>query len=227
MPYTLMKGWIWVLLGVLLGIFIGWLLRSIAAKRQVNRARKHHVDAAELERLRSRLVLLEPVAAERDRLQTELDECRTRARVAAQNGAATQGAASVRGSFQAAVKEVAATTGDRRSPRDPRPASAPVAPDVSQAQAVFGTPIALDDLKVVDGIGPKIESLCHGIGIVTWFDLSTTEVSLLRTMLADAGSRFRVHDPSTWPEQAALLAAGRWADFKALTDGLRGGRTTD
>ena len=80
MPYTLMKGWIWVLLGVLLGIFIGWLLRSIAAKRQVNRARKHHVDAAELERLRSRLVLLEPVAAERDRLQTELDECRTRAR---------------------------------------------------------------------------------------------------------------------------------------------------
>ena len=123
----------------------------------------------------------------------------------------------MRGSFQAAVKEVAAD--------DPVPA--PVAPDVSQAQAVLGAPIALDDLKVVDGIGPKIESLCHGIGIVTWFDLSTTEVSLLRTMLADAGSRFRVHDPSTWPEQAALLAAGRWADFKALTDGLRGGRTTD
>ena len=128
-----------------------------------------------------------------------------------------QGVASVRGSFQAAVKEVAAD----------EPAPAPVALDVSRANAVLGTPIAVDDLKVVDGIGPKIESLCHGIGIVTWFDLSTTEVSLLRTMLADAGSRFRVHDPSTWPEQAALLAAGRWADFKALTDGLRGGRTTN
>jgi predicted flap endonuclease-1-like 5' DNA nuclease len=210
-----MKGWIWVLLGVLLGIFIGWLLRSVAAKRQVNRARKHHVDAVELERLRSRLVLLEPVVAERDRLQTELDDCRTRASVAAQNGAATQGPASVRGSFQAAVKEVGADG----------PAPAPVGPDVSEAYAVFGTPIALDDLKVIDGIGPKIESLCHGIGIITWFDLSTTEVSLLRTMLADAGSRYRVHDPSTWPEQAALLAAGRWTDFKALTDGLRGGRT--
>jgi predicted flap endonuclease-1-like 5' DNA nuclease len=224
MPYTLMKGWIWVLLGVLLGIFIGWLLRSIAAKRQVNRARKHHVDAAELERLRSRLALLEPVAADRDRLrseldrrQVELDDCRARARAATPNGAAAQGVASVRGSFQAAVKEVAAD----------EPAPAPVALDVSRANAVLGTPIAVDDLKVVDGIGPKIESLCHGIGIVTWFDLSTTEVSLLRTMLADAGSRFRVHDPSTWPEQAALLDAGRWADFKALTDGLRGGRTTD
>ncbi len=97
-------------------------------------------------------------------------------------------------------------------------------PDVSQTRAVLGTSVTLDDLKVVEGIGPKIELLCHGIGIRTWFDLSTTEVSLLRTMLADAGSRFSSHDPSTWPEQANLLANGRWADFKALTDGLRGGR---
>ncbi|MEO6571434.1 MAG: 50S ribosomal protein L27, partial [Ilumatobacteraceae bacterium] len=57
-----------------------------------------------------------------------------------------------------------------------------------------------------------------------WFDLSTTEVSLLRTMLADAGPRFKTQDPSTWPEQAALLAAGRWQEFVALTGELSGGR---
>jgi predicted flap endonuclease-1-like 5' DNA nuclease len=222
MPYTLMKGWGWVLLGVLLGIFIGWLLRSIAAKRQVARARNHHVDSVELERLRGRVANLEPVAAERDRLQAELDQCRSQA-------AAPSGESDARESTAAADAQLGAVDSGVEGPADvavPSGAipSAPAAPDMSQAHAVLGTSITLDDLKVVEGIGPKIESLCHGIGIRTWFDLSTTEVSLLRTMLADAGSRFRRHDPSTWPEQAGLLAAGRWDDFKALTDGLRSGR---
>ena len=80
---------------------------------------------------------------------------------------------------------------------------------------------------MIEGVGPKIEELCHGIGIRTWFDLSTTEVSLLRTMLADAGPRFRTHDPASWPEQARLLAEGRWQEFKALTDAPRGGRAAE
>jgi predicted flap endonuclease-1-like 5' DNA nuclease len=107
---------------------------------------------------------------------------------------------------------------------DPGSPTASAAPDVDLAAEVLGRTIDLDDLTVVEGIGPKIQNLCHGIGIRTWFDLSTTEVSLLRTMLADAGSRFHSQDPSTWPEQAALLAAGRWADFRALADELSGGR---
>jgi predicted flap endonuclease-1-like 5' DNA nuclease len=215
-----MKGWVWVLLGVLLGIVIGWLLRSIAAKRQVARARKHHVETAELERLRGRVANLEPVAADRDQLQAQLDECRARA-------AATPEPDQRRGA--AAIGE---QPGDERvhappPPVEESPIRAPTAPDVSQAKAILGRAITLDDLKAIEGIGPKIESLCHGIGIRTWFDLSTTEASLLRTMLADAGSRFATHDPSSWPDQAALLAAGRWDEFKTLTDGLRGGRAAD
>jgi predicted flap endonuclease-1-like 5' DNA nuclease len=213
-----MKGWVWVLLGVLLGIVIGWLLRSIAAKRQVARARKHHVETAELERLRGRITNLEPVAAERDRLQALLDECRDRAARAAPDP--VQGFA--------AVGEQAPDEGVHAPPpvEDP-PTTAPSTPDVSQAKAILGRSVMLDDLKAIEGIGPKIESLCHGIGIRTWFDLSTTEVSLLRTMLVDAGSRFATHDPSSWPDQAGLLAVGRWDDFKTLTDGLRGGRAVD
>ncbi len=216
MPYTLMKGWTWVLLGVMLGVVIGWLLRSIAAKRQVARARNHHVDTAELERLRGRVANLEPVAAERDRLRVELDECRAQPIDTAEIGEpldAVRPAAVV----PSETSDDVPTSGS---------ASVPAAPDVSLARAVLGVSVTLDDLKVVEGIGPKIESLCHGIGIRTWFDLSTTEVSLLRTMLADAGSRFGSHDPSTWPEQAGLLANGEWANFKALTDGLRRGRAS-
>lgn len=218
MPYTLMKGWAWVLLGVLLGIVIGWLLRSIAAKRQVARARSHHVDSVEMERLRGRLANLEPVVAERDRLIAELERVRSQDTVAPP---------SVEPGRVADLGDPVPTPDESGSPPLAAAASPPVAPDVSSATAVLGTPITVDDLKVIDGIGPKIESLCHGIGIRTWFDLSTTEVSLLRTMLSDAGSRFSTHDPSTWPEQAGLLAAGRWLDFKMLTDGLRGGRTVD
>jgi predicted flap endonuclease-1-like 5' DNA nuclease len=209
MPYTLAKGFVWVAIAMLLGIVIGWLLRSIVAKRQVARARAHHVDTAEMERLRGRIANLEPVVAERDRLKEELTTSRTATRPPTERAAET-------GSSNG--KPIVAP---------PAAPTTPTTPDVAGATAVLGRAIALDDLKVVEGIGPKIESLCNGIGIRTWFDLATTEVSLLRTMLADAGSRFRTHDPGTWPQQADLLAHGRWADFKHLTDELQGGRAVE
>jgi predicted flap endonuclease-1-like 5' DNA nuclease len=220
MPYTLMKGLVWLLLAVLLGIVIGWLLRSVAAKRQLSRVRAQHVETAELERLRGRVANLEPVVAERDRLKAELDAARSEPHVG----------------LAAAPAEDSTVPPADSPPADSPPAGAPpadeavtasVAPDVIEAAGVLGHQITVDDLTVVEGIGPKIEELCHGIGIRTWFDLSTTEVSLLRTMLADAGSRFRSHDPATWPEQAGLLAAGRWQEFQALTNRLSGGRAVD
>ncbi|MDJ0769027.1 MAG: hypothetical protein QNJ12_09545 [Ilumatobacter sp.] len=205
MPYTLGMGLLWVLLAVLLGIVIGWLLRSVGASRQLARARAATTDNAELERLRGRLANLEPVVAERDRLQSELAEARA--------GGPGQPASSV------APQPIAAAEGEPQSP--------PVAPDVDAAKSVLGKSVTLDDLTVVEGVGPKIQELCHGIGIRTWFDLSTTEASLLKTMLVDAGPRFQTHDPSTWPQQAGLLAEGRWAEFKALTDQLAGGRAAE
>lgn len=201
MPYTLMKGLIWILLALLLGIVIGWLLRSVTARRQIIRARAHNVDMAELERLRGRVANLEPIVAERDRLLME--------QAASSTGEYTQ------------QSDVAA------EPPPIESASPPARPDVETGRAVLGRPIELDDLKVVEGIGPKIEELCHGIGIRTWWDLSTTEVSLLRTMLDDAGTRFRTQEPGTWPEQAKLLASGRWDEFRALTERLVGGSRSD
>lgn len=212
MPYTLMKGLVWVLLAVLLGIIIGWLLRSVAAKRQVERARAANVgmsDQQELERLRNRIANLEPVVAERDRLRAELDEERTRS---APSSTTTSGEASA---------DV--------SP-DGAPVEGPTATDGTNAigaAAVLGRPVEADDLTAIEGIGPQIAELCHGIGIRTWAELSVTEVSLLRTMLNDAGQRFKAHDPSTWPRQAALLASGDWAEFAALTGGADGERPVD
>ncbi len=102
--------------------------------------------------------------------------------------------------------------------------SVPSTPDVAAAATVLGHRIELDDLKVIEGIGPKIEELCHGIGIRTWVDLAGTEVSLLRTMLTDAGARYKMHDPTTWPRQAELLATGRWHEFVEFTAALERGK---
>lgn len=84
-----------------------------------------------------------------------------------------------------------------------------------------------DDLTAVVGLGPSVAELCHGIGITTWRELADTEVSLLRTLLDDAGARYRVHDPTSWPEQARLLADGRWDEFRTLAASVRVAQAPD
>jgi predicted flap endonuclease-1-like 5' DNA nuclease len=216
-PYTLVKGLAWVVLALLMGGVIGWLLRNLTSRRQIAKARSGAsgvsapespavgsmpADIAELERLRLRLAELEPIVVERDRLRGELD--------------------SVRRGRPRAVPW---------SPGSPSGASIaleqPPSPDVTSATAVLGRTIALDDLTVVVGVGTVIESLCHGIGIRTWWDLATTETSLLRTMLRDAGGSVAGNDPTSWPEQARLLAEGRWTEFRVLADAVAAGRPSD
>ena len=83
-----------------------------------------------------------------------------------------------------------------------------------------------DDLKAVEGIGPKIEGLLHKAGIKTWSDLAKTKVKVLEGILEDAGKRYQLADPTTWPQQAALARDGKWNDLKEFQDLLNGGRTT-
>lgn len=96
---------------------------------------------------------------------------------------------------------------------------APDQPDLAAGEAVIGRTLAVDDLKVVDGIGPKIEQLLNDSGMHTWHDLSAADVDRLRGILQEAGARYRMHDPSTWPHQATLLARGEWEAFTALHNG--------
>ena len=104
-------------------------------------------------------------------------------------------------------------------PDDPlRAPDVSTAPDIAAASAVLGHPVIGDDLTVIPGINDGVQELLHGIGIRTWYDLATTEASLLRTMLVDAGPRFSPLDPSLWPEMARLLAGAEWQRFKDLSE---------
>lgn len=80
------------------------------------------------------------------------------------------------------------------------------------------------DLKVVEGIGPKIEGLLKEAGVKNWSDLANASMDTLKGVLEAAGSRYRLADPTTWPKQAAMAVAGDWAGLKAYQDALDGGR---
>ena len=75
-----------------------------------------------------------------------------------------------------------------------------------------------DDLKIVEGIGPKIEEVLNKAGIKTWAQLARQTPKRLREILASAGKRFIMHQPDTWPEQASLAAQGKWKELKELQD---------
>lgn len=81
-----------------------------------------------------------------------------------------------------------------------------------------------DDLKVVEGIGPKIEALLKSKGIATFSRLASTSEESILKILHDAGPRFYMHDPATWREQATLAHNGRWEELEELQNRLSGGR---
>lgn len=81
-----------------------------------------------------------------------------------------------------------------------------------------------DDLKKVEGIGPKIEQLLHDAGIVTFANLAAASLDTLKGILDAAGSRYAIHNPSTWSAQADMAAKGEWAALKVWQDELNGGK---
>ncbi len=88
--------------------------------------------------------------------------------------------------------------------------------------AVLGGPF--DDLKVIEGIGPKIEKLLFEKGITTYGQLAATSVQQLKDILAEAGPRYAMHDPGTWSAQALLAANGEWENLKAYQEFLHAGK---
>lgn len=81
-----------------------------------------------------------------------------------------------------------------------------------------------DDLKKVEGIGPKMAEILAGAGIDTFAKLAASNADQLRAILEEAGPRYKMFDPTTWPQQAGLAADGKWDELKTLQEQLSGGR---
>jgi predicted flap endonuclease-1-like 5' DNA nuclease len=80
-----------------------------------------------------------------------------------------------------------------------------------------------NDLTAIEGIGPKINDLIKADGIQTFAALSNTDASVIQKTLDNAGSKYQMANPGTWPDQANLAANNRWPALKALQDVLIGG----
>lgn len=96
------------------------------------------------------------------------------------------------------------------------------APTATVATKAVSAPPAADDLKIVEGIGPKINAVLQAAGVHTFADLASAVPESLKETLLKAG--MRLADPSTWPQQAALARDGKLDELKALQDRLTAGR---
>jgi ribosomal protein L30 len=105
----------------------------------------------------------------------------------------------------------------------PAAAAKPQALASSSAPKKFLTKTGGDDLTAIEGVGPKICELLHADGIASFSQLAAAKVSKIEEILKAAGSRYSMANPGTWPEQAALLAAGDYAGFEKLAEELDGG----
>ncbi len=81
-----------------------------------------------------------------------------------------------------------------------------------------------DDLKKIEGVGPKAAEALVNAGIATFADLAKADPDKIKEILTDASSRMAHLEPGTWPEQAQLAAEGKWDELKELQDKLNGGK---
>lgn len=102
-------------------------------------------------------------------------------------------------------------------------AETPAAPEAVADMPAEGATEGADDIvKWVEGIGPKIGEVFAAAGITTFAQLADADVEKLKTILAD--NSLASHDPSTWPQQAALARDGKFDELKQLHDELNGGK---
>ena len=188
----------------------------------------------DLDELWNRSVVLEPAARQRDRLHRELDARRTagtspmakpmQAGVSQEQYEALQAECAVLRNLvhrhEATLGVQQATIERLQRHLDSAPDNAPPEPDLVSGAAVLGHSVSLDDLTVVVGIDIEVAALCHAGGILTWWQLATTPIGTLLSMLDDSVLAPPMPDPSSWPTQARLLAQGNWRQFKNITQRL-------
>lgn len=78
-----------------------------------------------------------------------------------------------------------------------------------------------DDLKKIEGIGPKIASTLAEAGIATFAELAKTDAAKISEIIADVRGN---HVTDTWPKQAEMAAEGKWDELKKWQDELDGGK---
>lgn len=121
--------------------------------------------------------------------------------------------------LDAGVEPDGATLSAKKAAAVPKPANY-----YKTISGLFGKTVKVDDLKLVEGIGPKIEELFHKAGLKTWAAVATSKIDKLKEILHGGGERFQMHDPTTWPKQCQFMVNDEWAELKVYQEKLNGGK---
>ena len=82
----------------------------------------------------------------------------------------------------------------------------------------------MEDLKIIEGIGPKIEELLNREGIHTIEQLADTSIIRIAAILKNAGPRFQIQNPTSWPKQALLAKEQKWDELDDLKKRIFSGK---
>lgn len=120
------------------------------------------------------------------------------------------------------VIESIVASGAKKSAPAKAEKSAPVKEEKAVAPKAAAKKAAkADDLKKIEGIGPKIADTLIAAGIATFADLAKSTPESIAELIADIRGN---HVPDTWPAQAKLAAEGKWDELKKWQDELNGGK---
>lgn len=213
---TLEPCWLWWLILSLIAFLLGFLLGALLFS---NRKRLKELED-ENAGLKARLTNMEKdfmsLKYQHEEATKELEDLRRKLRLCDADKAVIQG------KYDRLKAEMEAKEGGEEPP-----ATATEPKSGGGAGMVFATPLGKvkqDDLKIIEGIGPKIEGLLNDAGIHTWADLAAASVERLSEILEAAGERYRLAVPDTWPRQAQLAHEGKWDELKEWQDSLKGGK---
>jgi len=95
------------------------------------------------------------------------------------------------------------------------------APKKEVKKAATKSTAKADDLKKIEGIGPKIAETLVAAGIASYADLAKADSAKISEIIADVRGN---HVTETWPAQAQLAADGKWDELKKWQDELDGGK---
>ncbi|MFK7750041.1 MAG: 50S ribosomal protein L21 [Kordia sp.] len=119
------------------------------------------------------------------------------------------------------IENIVASGAKKAAPKKEEAKKEVAKPAAVKPAAKKATSTKADDLKKIEGIGPKIASTLVEAGVSTFAELAKTEPAKISEIIAAVRGK---HVTDTWPAQAQLAADGKWDELKKWQDELDGGK---
>ena len=119
------------------------------------------------------------------------------------------------------IESISAKGGKKATPK--KEEAKVEAPKVKKTAPKKAAKTKADDLKKIEGAGPKAAEALVNAGLDTFAKVAKADPAKLSEILTEASSRLSHLVTTTWPKQAGLAAEGKWDELKELQDRLDGG----